>query len=138
MCNLNSLISRSSRSEMFCKKGVLRNFLKFTGKHMCQNLFFNRVTGPRPVTLVKKRLWHRCFPVNFAKFLRTRFLLNTSGRLLFSFSQQHFFYWRCWSIKKHVTLTALSTTKKTFFTEHIIPSYFRPMNIAKFLRTAIL
>ena len=34
-----------------------------------------------PVTLLKKSLWHRCFPVNFAKFLRTKFLQNTSGRL---------------------------------------------------------
>ena len=25
------------------------------------------------VTLLKKRLWYRCFPVNFAKFLRTPF-----------------------------------------------------------------
>ena len=25
-------------------------------------------------TLLKKRLWHRCFPLNFAKFLRTLFL----------------------------------------------------------------
>ena len=24
-----------------------------------------------PATLLKKRLWHRCFRVNFAKFLRT-------------------------------------------------------------------
>ena len=35
-----------------------------------------------PATLLKKRLWHRCSPVNFAKFLRTRFSQNTSGRLL--------------------------------------------------------
>ena len=35
-----------------------------------------------PATLLKKRLWHRCFPVNFAKFLRTTFLQNTSWRLL--------------------------------------------------------
>ena len=28
----------------------------------------------RPATLLKKRLWHRCFPVNFAKFLRIPFL----------------------------------------------------------------
>ena len=27
--------------------------------------------GLRPATLLKKRFWHRCFPVNFAKFLRT-------------------------------------------------------------------
>ena len=26
-----------------------------------------------------ERLWHRCFPENFAKFLRTPFLQNTSG-----------------------------------------------------------
>ena len=30
-------------SEVFCKKGVLRNFAKFIGKHMCQSLFFNKV-----------------------------------------------------------------------------------------------
>ena len=29
--------------ELFCKKGVLRNFAKFTGKHLCQKLFFNKV-----------------------------------------------------------------------------------------------
>ena len=28
-------------------------------------------TGLRPPTSLKKRLWHRCFPVNFAKFIRT-------------------------------------------------------------------
>ena len=36
---------RSSSPEMFCKKGVLRNFEKFTGKHLCESLFFNKVTG---------------------------------------------------------------------------------------------
>ena len=30
-------------------------------------------------TLLKKRLWHRFFPVNFTKILRTPFLQNTSG-----------------------------------------------------------
>ena len=60
--------------EVFYKKCALRNFGKFTGKHLCQSLFFNKVTSLRPTTLLKKRLWHRCFPVNFAKFLRTPFL----------------------------------------------------------------
>ena len=32
---------RSSCSEVFCKKGVLSNFAKFTGKHPCQSLFSN-------------------------------------------------------------------------------------------------
>ena len=26
--------------EVFCEKGVLRNFAKFTEKHLCQSLFF--------------------------------------------------------------------------------------------------
>ena len=71
--------NRSSRPEVFCKKGVLRNFAKFTGKNLCQSLFFNKVAGLRPATVLKKRLRHRCFPVNFVKFLRTPFLNNTSG-----------------------------------------------------------
>ena len=29
-----------------------------------------------PATLLKKRPWHSCFPVNFVKFLRTTFLQN--------------------------------------------------------------
>ena len=67
--------SRSSQQRCFVRKGILRNFTKFTGKHLCQGLFFNIVVGPRPATLLKKRLWHKCFPVNFAKehlFYRTR------------------------------------------------------------------
>ena len=67
---------RSSRPKVFCKKGVLRNFCKFRGKHLCQSLSFNKVTGLRPATLLKKRLWHRCFPVNFAKFLRSPFFIE--------------------------------------------------------------
>ena len=30
----------------------------------------------RSATLLKKRLWHRCFPVNFSKLLRTPFTQN--------------------------------------------------------------
>ena len=35
---------------------VLGNFAKFTGKHLCQSVFFNKVAGLRPATLLKKRL----------------------------------------------------------------------------------
>ena len=41
----------------------------------------------RPVTLLKNRPWHGCFPVNFAKFLRIPFSTNTSGRLLVVFDK---------------------------------------------------
>ena len=73
---------RSSHQRCSIKKGFLKNFTKFTGKHMYQSLYFHKVTSFRSATLLRKRLWHRCFPVNFAKFLRTPFLQSTSGRLL--------------------------------------------------------
>ena len=64
--------SRSSRPEVFCKKDVLINFAKSTGKH-------KESTELRPAALLNKGLWRRCFPVNFAEFLRTPFLQNTSS-----------------------------------------------------------
>ena len=73
---------RSSKQRCSIQKGVLKNFSKFTGKRLCQSFFINKVTGLRPVTSLKKRLWHRCFLVNLAKFLRTPSLQNTSGRML--------------------------------------------------------
>ena len=42
---------RSSRPEVFCNEGVLRNFAKFTGKDLCQSLFFNKVAALRSTTL---------------------------------------------------------------------------------------
>ena len=56
-------IARSSHRMCPVRKGVLRNFAKLAGKHLCQRL----------ATLLQRRLWHRCFPVNFAKVLRTPF-----------------------------------------------------------------
>ena len=73
-CSFRSTVFRSSRSEVFCKKRVLRNFTKFIEKHLCQSLFFNKVAGVRPAALLTKRLWHKCFAVKFVKFLRTSFL----------------------------------------------------------------
>ena len=64
----------------------LKSFAKFTGKHQCQSLFFNKVARLRPATLIKKKLWHKWFSVNFAKFLRTPFLQNTPWRLLLRIS----------------------------------------------------
>ena len=74
----------ATRSLLQKKIGVLKNFTKFTGKYLCQSPFFNKVASLRAATstLLKKRLWHWCFLVNFAKLLRTPFLQNTSRRLL--------------------------------------------------------
>ena len=36
---------RSNRPEVFCRRGVPGNFAKFTGKHLSQSFFFNKVVG---------------------------------------------------------------------------------------------
>ena len=73
---------RNSHWRCSARNGVLKTFAKFTGKHLRQGLVFNKLAGLRSGTLLKKRLWYECFPVNFAKFLRTLFLPNTSKQLL--------------------------------------------------------
>ena len=47
---------RSIHSELFCKKTVLKNFAKFTGKHLRRSLFFNKVEVLQRETLLKKKL----------------------------------------------------------------------------------
>ena len=59
---------------MFYEKSILKSFAKFTGKHLRRSLCFNKVTGFRSATLLKKRLRHKFFTVRFVKFLRTPFL----------------------------------------------------------------
>ena len=54
------------------RRGVLKNITQFTGKY-ARVYFFNKVAALRPATLLKKRLRHWCFPVNFVKFLKTPF-----------------------------------------------------------------
>ena len=43
---------RSSRRDVSGKKGVLRNFAKFTGKHLCYSLIFNKVAGLKALSQV--------------------------------------------------------------------------------------
>ena len=73
----NSHIFRSSRLEVFCRKGVLRNFAKFIGKHLCQSFFFDKVAGLRSATLLKKRLWHRFFSCDFCEISKNTFFYRT-------------------------------------------------------------
>ena len=48
---------RSSHRKCSTRKGVLKNFGKFTGKDLCQSLFFNKATGLRPATLLGLQLY---------------------------------------------------------------------------------
>ena len=71
MCVRNGpeAVARSCSIKRCCQK--FRKILRKTPVPESQSL--------KPGTLLKKRLWHNYFPVNFAKFLGTPFLQNTSG-----------------------------------------------------------
>ena len=43
------------------KKGVLRNFAKFTGKHLRQGLFFDKVAGSQACNFIKKETLAQVF-----------------------------------------------------------------------------
>ena len=60
---------RTSRADVFCEKGFLK-------------------ISQRPATLLKRRLWHRCFPVIFVKFLKTPFSIEQLRLLLLSYVVQ--------------------------------------------------
>ena len=50
--------------------------------HIKKTEFKNFKYRPGTCNFIKKRLWHRCFPVNFAKFLRISFFKEHLWRLL--------------------------------------------------------
>ena len=77
---------RRSRPEVFCKKGVPRNFVKFTGKHLCQSFFFNKACN-----FIKKEILAQMFSCEFYEISRNTFfqrtpLVATSGRYSVMFS----------------------------------------------------
>ena len=57
------------------KKGVLRNFAKFTRKHLCQRLFFNKVAG----NFIKKESLAQVFSCEFCEISKNRFFTEHLG-----------------------------------------------------------
>ena len=106
---------RSSPQRFSVTKGVLKIFTKFTGKHLCQSFFW-------PATLLKKKLWHRCFPVNFAKFLRTPFLQNTSKRLLLELFETNFSVNKIIALYRHGMFYVLNKIF-AFSLDKILPNF---------------
>ena len=70
----------SSRPEVFCKKGVLKNFGKYPGKHLLHILFFNELAGlwSEACNLIKKETLAQVFSCDIAKFFENIFLYKTS------------------------------------------------------------
>ena len=68
--------NRGSRPEVFCKKGILRNFAKFTGKHLCESLF-NKVAGAA-CNFIKKETLAQVFFCEFCEICKNTFFTEHS------------------------------------------------------------
>ena len=73
---LHVLVSsyRSSRPEVFYKLGFLKSFVKFTRKHLCWNLFFNKVAGLKPEK--KKQNPTKVFSCEFCKISKSIYFIE--------------------------------------------------------------
>ena len=66
-------------SEAFTRKCSLKTVFLEISQNSQENTCAGASFSIKFNKFLKKRLWRRCFPVNFVKFLRTSFLHNTSG-----------------------------------------------------------
>ena len=72
----------SSHQKCAIKKGVLKNFAKFAG-NICVSLFFNKVAGLRPASLLKKESLAQEFSCEFCEIFKNHFFTKHLRWLLF-------------------------------------------------------
>ena len=98
---VNFRIKRVCLEEVSRRCSVKKVFLKISQnsqKNTCARVSFliklQAIGGVlrTSATLLKKRFWHRCFPVNFAKFSRTPFFQKTPPVAASIYFLLHFLY----------------------------------------------
>ena len=62
--------------EMFCEKDILRSLAKFTGKQLCQGLFFNKVAG-QACNFIKKENPAEMLSCEFCEISKNTFSYRT-------------------------------------------------------------
>ena len=62
---------------LFCEKGVLRNFAKFKGKHLCQTLFLQQSCSLQARKFIKKGTLAQVFSCKFCKISENTFCYRT-------------------------------------------------------------
>ena len=72
---------------VFYNKGVLRNFIKFTGKHLCQSLILIKLQA-EAYNFIKNENLAQLFPCEFCEIYKNTSLQNT-GRLLLDIHKGH-------------------------------------------------
>ena len=84
------LLCRTSHRRCSIKKGVLKIFKEDIGRHLCQNLIFNKVAGLRMATLLKRDSGTRVFLLILWNFQEHLFYRTPLGDC----------FWPWWSITR--------------------------------------
>ena len=84
--SFNYFVSKSSFSEVFLRKDVLKICSRFTEEHPCRSAISINLL----CNFVKITLRYGCSPVNLLHIFRTPFYKNTSEELLLCFSESFF------------------------------------------------
>ena len=70
---VQSRMVRSSHPEVFYRKGALRNFAKFTGKHLSQSLFFTKICRSEACNFIKNETLAQTFSCEFCEISKNTF-----------------------------------------------------------------
>ena len=92
----NTKVQKEPQEE-FCKISYSNKFHNIHRKMLVLESLFNKVAWK----FIKKRLQHRCFPVNISKFVRTPILKNICERILLQSSFVNNSHDLCFSTKTY-------------------------------------
>ena len=86
---------------------------------------YNKLAGLKPCNFIKKRLWYRCFPVNFAKFLKTPILMNIFERIIVGYE----------AMKQYVHINILMMI--SFLRDHVLFNVVVVMKACSFTKQGL-
>ena len=105
---------RTSRSQIFFEIGVLK-VCNIHRKTPVLESLISKVASLEAYKFIKKRLQHRCLPVNIANFLRNFYLKNTAGGCFCTWNSPGIWlyksgsWWHILPIKYFVSLLCISS-----------------------------
>ena len=107
---------------MFFKKGVLRIFVKLTGKHLCQSPFFNKVADLRPqaCNFINKETLAQVFSFEFPKIFKNFCFYRSSLVAASAFTIQY---------SKQIQTMSLLYKKNAEEKTHVGKSCLKPLQI---------
>ena len=98
---------RTGHRKYSVRKGVLRNFAKFTGKHLVQSLFFNKVAG---LSLVKNKTLAQVFFCEFCEISNNTFFTEYLWLLLYWYVTDYMLFERLKNTFKNCSLYTIPIT----------------------------